>query len=186
MDVLICKTRTIELMNTSLRNFHGAFLGTISVCAVLLSNHALFQFGEESARAVLIHGGGAGLVTCSDGSTFNTNISFTALSSNGTVAGNWTLYSFDTGNPGLVVGGPIYSGNLSGSEYQILGDSPDEQNMIALCSPPLFGPVTISGSCGHEEKITAHFRSNDPLSAVQTFTGSADCQSGDTPIVETG
>lgn len=65
----------------------------------MLSCQVLFQFGEEPASAVLIHGGGAGLVTCSDGSTFDTNISFTALSSNGTVvAGNWTMYSFDTGN----------------------------------------------------------------------------------------
>jgi len=173
-------------MNTSLKNSYGALLGVLSVSAVLLSYQALFQFGEESASAVLIHGGGAGIVTCSDGSTFNTNISFTALSSNGTVAGNWTLYSFDTGNAGLVVGGPIYSGNLSVSEYQVLGDSPDEQNMIALCSPPLFGPVTISGSCGREVTITAHFRSNDPLSAEQTFTGSSDCQNGDMPIIQTG
>jgi len=160
-------------MNTSLKDFHGALLGVLSVYAVLLSYQALYQFGEEPASAVLIHGGGAGLATCSDGSTLNTNISFTALS----MAGNWSLYSFDTGNPGLVVGGPIYSGNLSVSEYQVLGDSSDEQNIIALCSPPLFGPVAISGSCGHEETITAHFRSNDPLSAKQTFTGSYDCQS---------
>ena len=173
-------------MKNPSKNSQGVYLGVISVSLVLLSCQALFQMGEEYASAVLIHGGGAGLVTCSDGSTFNTNISFTALSSNGTVTGNWTLYSFDTGNAGLVVGGPIYSGNLSISEYQIFGNSPDEQNMIALCSPPLFGPVTISGSCGHEETITAHFRSNDPLSAEQTFTGSSDCQNGDTPILETG
>lgn len=173
-------------MNVSSKDGHYTLLCALSVSVVLVSSQALFQFEEESALAVLIHGGGVGPVTCSDGSTFNTNISFTALSSNDTVVGNWTLYSFDTGNPGLVVGGPIYSGNLSGSEYQILGDSPDEQNMIALCTPPLFGPVTISGSCGQEETITAHFRSNDPLSAVQTFIGSSDCQSGDTPIVESG
>lgn len=43
------------------------------------------------ASAVLIHGGGAGQVTSSDGSTFETNVSFTALSSNNTIAGNWTL-----------------------------------------------------------------------------------------------
>jgi hypothetical protein len=123
-------------MNTSLKDFHGALLGVLSVSAVLLSYQALYQFGEEPATAVLVHGGGAGLATCSDGSTVNTNISFAALSSDGTVAGNWSLYSFDTGNPGLVVGGPIYSGNLSVSEYQVLGDSADEQNIIALCSPP--------------------------------------------------
>jgi hypothetical protein len=176
----------MEFMNTSLKISNGALLSVLSLSAVLLSCQAFFQFGEEPASAVLIHGGGSGLVTCSDGSTFNTNISFTALSSNGTVAGNWTLYSFDPGSAGLVVGGPIYSGNLSISDYQMLGDSPDEQNMIALCSPPLFGPVTISGSCGEEETITAHFKSNDLLSAKQTFTGSSDCQNGDTPIVETG
>lgn len=173
-------------MSNSLRNFHSMPSSVLSVSIVLLSYQALIQFGEESASAVLIHGGGAGIVTCSDGSTFNTNISFTALSSNGTLAGNWTLYSFDTGNTGLVVGGPIYAGNISGSEYQMLGNSPNEQNMIALCSPPLFGPVTISGSCGQEETITAHFRSNEPLSAEQTFSGSSDCQNGDTPSLETG
>jgi hypothetical protein len=173
-------------MNSSLKNSHGALLGVFSVSAVLVSCQALFQYGEEHASAVLVHGGGAGLVTCTDGSTINTNISFTALSSNGTVTGNWTLYSFDTGNAGLVVGGPTYSGNLSVSEYQMLGDSLDEENMIALCSPPLFGPVKISGSCGHEVTITVHFRSNDPLSAEQIFTGSSDCQNGDTPVIETG
>ncbi|MGH9984421.1 MAG: hypothetical protein ACRD8W_10760 [Nitrososphaeraceae archaeon] len=47
--------------------------------------------GAKYASAVLIHGGGAGQVTCSDGSTFETNVSFTALSSNNTIAGNWTL-----------------------------------------------------------------------------------------------
>ena len=77
-------------MNASLKDFHGNLLGVLSVCGVLLSYQALFQFGEP-ASAVLIHGGGAGLVTCSDGSAFDTNISFTALSSNGTVTGNWTL-----------------------------------------------------------------------------------------------
>ena len=128
-------------------------------------------------NAILVHGGGAGIVTCSDGSTFDTNISFTAQSSSGRVTGNWTLYSFDTENAGLVVGGPVYSGNLSVYAYQILGDSQNEENVISLCSPPLFGPVTISGSCGHEVTITAHFRSNDPLSAEQSFAGSSDCQS---------
>jgi hypothetical protein len=167
-------------MNASLENYHGALLSAFSVFAVLLSYQASFQlqFGEP-ASAVLVHGGGAGPVTCSDGSTFNTNISFAALSTNDTVAGNWTLYSFDTGIAGLVVGGPIYSGNLSGAEYQLNGNSPNGQNMIALCSPPLFGPVTISGSCGEDVTITAHFRSNDPLSAEQTFTGSSDCQNVD-------
>jgi hypothetical protein len=96
------------------------------------------------------------------------------------------LYSLDTGNAGLVVGGPIYSGNLSVSEYQMQGDSPDVDNKIMLCSPPLFGPITISGSCGHEVTITVHFRSNDPVSAEQTFSGSSDCQNADTPILETG
>jgi hypothetical protein len=178
--------RPIELMNDSLKKFQSVFSVVLSVSIVLLSYQALFQFGDRSASAFLIHGGGAGLVTCSDGSTFNTNISFTALSSNGTLTGNWTLYSFDAGNTGLVVGGPIYGGNLSGSEYQMLGNSPNEQNMIALCSPPLFGPVTISGSCGQEETITAHFRSNEPLSAEQTFAGSSDCQNENTSILETG
>lgn len=176
----------MEFMNTSLKISNGALLSVLALSAVLLSSQALFQFGEESASAVLIHGGGSGLVACPDGSTFKTNISFTALSSNGTVAGNWTLYSFDSGSAGLVVGGPIYSGNLSVSDYHMLGDSPDEQNMIALCSPPLFGPVTISGSCGEEATITAHFRSNDLLSADQSFTGSSDCQNGDMPMVEAG
>lgn len=173
-------------MNSSFKNSRSSLLGILSVSAVLLSCQALFHMGEERASAVLIHGGGEGLVTCSDGSTFDTNISFTALSSNGTVAGNWTLYNFDSGNAGLVVGGPIYSGNLSVSEYQMQGDSSGEENMIALCSPPLFGPITIGGSCGHEVTITAHFRSNDPLSSEQTFSGSSDCQNGNTPIMETG
>jgi hypothetical protein len=173
-------------MNRSSKNFHDILIGVLSVSAFLLSCQTLFQMGGEPANAVLVHGGGAGLVTCSDGSTHNTNISFNALSSNSTVAGNWTLYDFDTGNAGLVVGGPIYSGNLSASEYQVLGNSSEDENMIALCSPPLFGPVTISGSCGHEVTITANFRSNYPLSAEQTFSGSSDCQKGDTQIMGTG
>lgn len=173
-------------MKNPSKNSQGVYLGVISVSLVLLSCQALFQMGEEYASAVLIHGGGAGQVTCSDGSTFETNVSFTALSSNNTIAGNWTLYSFDTGNAGLVVGGPIYSGNLSVFEYQMQGDSPDEDNKIMLCSPPLFGPIMISGSCGHEVTITVHFRSNDPVSAEQTFSGSSDCQNADTPSLETG
>ena len=173
-------------MNRQSKNPLGMFIGVLSVSAFLLSCQTLFQMGGEPANAVLVHGGGAGLVTCSDGSTYNTNISFTALSSNSTVAGNWTLYNFDTGNAGLVVGGPIYSGSLSESEYQLLGNSSDDGNMIALCSPPFFGPVTISGSCGHEVTITVNFRSNYPLSAEQTFSGSSDCQKGDTQIMETG
>ena len=173
-------------MKNPSKNSQVVYLGVISVSVVLLSCQALFQIGEESASAVLIHGGGAGLVTCSDGSTFKRIFHLLRCHPTIRVAGNWTLYSFDTGNAGLVVGGPIYSGNLSVSEYQMQGDSPDEDNMIALCSPPLFGPVTISGSCGHEVTITVHFRSNDPVSAEQTFSGSSDCQNGDTPILETG
>lgn len=121
-------------MNRSSKNSHDIFIGVLSVSAFLLSCQTLFQMGGVPANAVLVHGGGAGLVTCSDGSTHNTNISFTALSSNSTVAGNWTLYNFDTGNAGLVVGGPIYSGNLSASEYQVLGNSSEDENMIAFSS----------------------------------------------------
>jgi hypothetical protein len=87
-----------------------------------------------------------------------------------------TLYSFDSGNTGLVVDGPVYSGNVSNSNYQILGDTLNEENKIMLCSPPLFGPVTISGTCGDDVTFKFHFRSNDPLSAEQTFRGSSDCQ----------
>lgn len=166
-------------MSTSLNNPKGSLLSILSVSAVLLSYHALFPFGDQPADALLIHGGGAGLVTCSDGSTFTANISYTALSANGTVMGNWTLYSFGSGNAGLVVGGPIYSGNISVPEYQMVGNSPDKESTIALCSPPLFGPIEISGSCGREVTITAHFRSNYPSSAQQTFTGSSDCQNGE-------
>lgn len=164
-------------MKNLLNDPSRTLLGVLTVSAFLLSYLALlFPITEQRANAVIIHGGGGGLVTCSDGSTFSANISFTALGSNGTIAGNWTLYSFGTGSEGLVVGGPIYSGNLSIPEYMMVGNSPDEENAIALCSPPLFGPVAISGSCGREVTITAQFRSNDPLSAEQSFTGSSDCQ----------
>lgn len=78
-------------MKNPSKNSQGVYLGVISVSVVLLSWQALFQMGEEYVSAVLIHGGGAGQVTCSDGSTFETNVSFTALSSNKTIAGNWTL-----------------------------------------------------------------------------------------------
>jgi hypothetical protein len=166
-------------MKILLNNPKGALLSGLSVFAVLLSYDALFPFGEQPASALLIHGGGAGLVTCSDGSRLTANISYTALSANGSVVGNWTLYSFGAENAGLVVGGPIYSGNLSVPEYQMVGKSPDKESAIALCSPPLFGPVEISGSCGREVTITAHFRSNDPSIAEQTFTGSSDCQNGE-------
>lgn len=164
-------------MKNLLNDLSRTLLGILTVSAFLLSYLGLlFPIAEQRADAVIIHGGGGGLVTCSDGSTFTANISFTALASNGTMAGNWTLYSFGTENEGLVVGGPIYSGNISIPEYKIVGNSPGEENTVALCSPPLFGPVAISGSCGREVTITAQFRSNDPLSAEQSFTGSSDCQ----------
>jgi hypothetical protein len=148
----------------------------VSALVFLLSSQALLQTEERFAEAVLIHGGGTGSLTCSDGSSSESNLSFTVLSSNSTVAGNWTLYSFDSPNGGLVVGGPIHSGNVTDSDYQVRGDTGSEENAIIVCSPPLFGPVIISGTCGNNVVFKVHFRSNDPLSAEQTFSGSSDCQ----------
>jgi hypothetical protein len=152
------------------------FLCGVSALVFLFSSQALLQTEGKFAEAVLIHGGGTGSLKCSDGSSFETNLSFTVLSSNSTVTGNWTLYSFDSASAGLVVGGPIYSGNVTDSNYQVRGGTGNEENAIMVCSPPLFGPVIISGTCGYNVVFTVHFRSNDPLSTEQTFSGSSDCQ----------
>jgi hypothetical protein len=83
------------------------------------------------------------------------------------------------------VGGPIYSGNVTDSNYQVRGDTGNEDNAIKVCSPMLFGPVFISGTCDYNVVFTVHFRSNDPLSAEQTFSGSSDCRRS-TPINDVG
>jgi hypothetical protein len=152
------------------------FLCVISAWVFLFSSQALMQTEGGFAEAILIHGGGIGSLTCSDGSSSEMNLSFTVLSSNSTVTGNWTLYSFDSADQGLVVGGQIYSGNVTDSNYRVRGDTGNEESAIMVCSPPLSGPVIISGTCGNNVVFTVHFRSNDPLIAEQTFGGSSDCQ----------
>src|SRR5918994_3573897 len=128
-----------------------------------------------------IRGGATGTISCPVGSSSDTTLSFVALfSPNGTISGNWTLYNFDPDglNPGNVIQGPIYSGNINLEGFTVRGETVGQQDAIAICDPPLFGPIRISGTCGREVEIAVGFRADNPLEGDESFSGSADCQSG--------
>ncbi|MGH9975126.1 MAG: hypothetical protein ACRD8Z_04735, partial [Nitrososphaeraceae archaeon] len=69
-----------------------------------------------------------------------------------------------------------YSGNIGASGYELDGETLDQQDRIMLCEPPLFGPVTISGTCGSDIEIIVRFQSDDPFQEDNSFNGSSDCQ----------
>lgn len=128
-----------------------------------------------------VRGGGTGMISCPASSSPDTTLSFVALSmSNGTISGNWTLYSFgpDSQGPGNIIQGQIYSGNITLEGFTVNGETLGQQDTIDICDPPLFGPITISGSCGREVEIAVGFETGDPLEDSESFSGSADCQSG--------
>jgi len=132
------------------------------------------------SNSTSVRGGGTGTIVCPTGSSVDTNLSFVAVSSNSfnnrTITGNWTFYSFDSSGPGNIVQGVLYSGNVSASGYELEGETLDQQDRIMLCEPPLFGPVTISGTCGREIEIIVGFQSADPFQEDNSFSGSSDCQ----------
>lgn len=128
---------------------------------------------------VTVRGGGMGEINCPGGSSLDANLSFVAITaSNGTISGNWTLFNFnsDSPGPGNISQGPFYSGNISLSSYNVEGETVDEQDRIFICDQPLFGPLTISGSCGRDIEITIGFETDDPFQVAEPFIGSADCQ----------
>ncbi|MGH9979384.1 MAG: hypothetical protein ACRD8Z_26645 [Nitrososphaeraceae archaeon] len=161
-----------------------SFLPSLVVCLVLLIG---FQgsypaLADTTEHSISIHGGGIGTIACPMGSSVDTNLSFIANSfSNGTIVGNWTLYSFGSDNfnsnsPGSIVQGPIYSGNISLSNYVLEGETVGQQDRIFLCNPPLFGPLTIIGLCGRGIDIALGFQTADPFETAQSFHGSVECQ----------
>jgi hypothetical protein len=132
---------------------------------------------DTAIYSTSVRGGGTGTITCPVGSSLETNLSFVAVSShNGTLIGNWTLYSFDSNGPGDVVQGVLYRGNTSLSGYEIEGETVDQQDRIMICDPPLFGPITISGACGRDVDIMIGFQTDDPFDVAEEFSGSVDCQ----------
>jgi hypothetical protein len=132
------------------------------------------------SNSTSVRGGGTGSIVCPMGSSVDTNLSFVAISSNSfnnrTITGNWTFYSFDSNGPGDIVQGVLYSGNIGASGYELDGETLDQQDRIMLCEPPLFGPVTISGTCGRDIEIMVGFQSDDPFQEDNSFNGSSDCQ----------
>jgi len=136
--------------------------------------------GGTLSNSTSVRGGGTGSIDCPMGSSVDTNLSFVAISTNSfnnrTITGNWTFYSFDSDGPGNIVQGVLYSGNIGTSGYELEGETLDQQDRIMLCEPPLFGPVTFSGTCGRDIEIIVGFRSDDPFQEDNTFSGSADCQ----------
>lgn len=132
------------------------------------------------SNSTSVRGGGTGSIVCPMGSSVDTNLSFVAVSSNSfnnrTITGNWTFYSFDSNGPGNIVQGVLYSGNVGASGYELEGETLDQQDRIMLCEPPLFRPVTISGTCGRDIEIIVGFQSDDPFQQDNSFSGSSDCQ----------
>lgn len=132
------------------------------------------------SNSTTVRGGGTGSIICQMGSSVDTNLSFVALFPNSfnnrTITGNWTFYSFDSNGPGNIVQGVLYSGNVAASGYELEGETLDQQDRIMICEPPLFGPVTISGTCGRDIEIIVGFQSDDPFQQDNSFSGSSDCQ----------
>lgn len=156
-------------------------LAWVALSLISLAFEAEVHFASASTTelSASIRGGGIGVINCPLASSIETNLSFVAiLFSNGTIAGNWTLYSFGSSgqSPGSIVQGPVYSGNMSLSSYEFEGDTLVKQDGIMVCDPPLFGPITISGTCGRDVMMAVEFQTDDPFQGAESFTGSADCQ----------
>ncbi|HEY7110226.1 MAG TPA: hypothetical protein VH415_12425 [Nitrososphaeraceae archaeon] len=139
-----------------------------------------FNLGQSTAVAnsYLIHGGGSGSISCSDGSLHMANIAFIILFANGTASGNWTLDNLnDPSNPGTVFSvGEIFDGNASLSQYQVKGETRNIAEVIKLCNPPLFSPLFLTGACGENVQISLQFQSNNPLGIRNNFEGDVICE----------
>jgi hypothetical protein len=156
---------------------------TLSFCLVLVAHYPYLPMANAGSLeySSSIRGGATGTISCPVGSASDTTLSFIALSSpNGTVAGNWTLYNFGPNgqSPGNVIQGPIYSGNVSTEGFIVRGETVGQGDAIAVCDPPLFGPIRISGTCGREVEIAVGFQTDNPLELAESFSGTADCMSG--------
>ncbi|MGH9995750.1 MAG: hypothetical protein ACRD4J_11020 [Nitrososphaeraceae archaeon] len=166
------------------KHISGFFFLSLVLCFISLigAQDSYLALADMTEHSISIHGGGLGTITCPIGSSVDTNLSFIANSfSNGTIVGNWTLYSFNsnsfnTNSLGSIVQGPVYSGNISLSSYVLEGETVDRQDRIFLCNPPLFGPLTITGTCGRNIDIAVEFQTADPFETAESFSGSAECQ----------
>lgn len=150
----------------------------VTIFSLMIGDPARYLvIASTTLHSTSVRGGGIGTITCPMGSSVDTNLSFVAISSpNGTLIGNWTFYSFDSTSPGNIVQGELYTGNVSVSDYELEGETVDQQDGIMLCDPPLFGPITISGTCGRDIGITIGFQTDDPFEEAESFSGSAECQ----------
>src|SRR5918996_1084914 len=140
---------------------------------VLFSLFTQIAFGTgQTSNSTAIHGGGA--------TTIDTVVSFVAEKlANGTIAGNWTIDSIeDTGvSMNGFSHGPIYQGNLSMEQFDIQGETYNQQEEINLCATPVFAPISLTGQCGQDVIITIQFQSNDPLDSPNPFSADVACQS---------
>jgi hypothetical protein len=158
-----------------------SILLSFSLALVALNSSPYMASAGPLEFSSSIRGGATGTISCPMGSSSDTTLSFIALSSpNGTVSGNWTLYNFDPDSqgPGRIIQGPVYSGNISLEDFTVRGETVGQQDAIAICDPPLFGPIRISGTCGREVEMAVVFQTDNPLEDAESFSGSADCQSG--------
>ena len=166
--------------NRPVRQFWLSIVLSFGLILVVLDSNAHTASAGPLEYSSSIRGGATGTISCPAGSAPDTTLSFIAFSSpNGTVSGNWTLYNFDPDaqSPGNVIQGPIYSGNVSLEGFTVSGETVGQEDAIAICDPPLFGPIRISGTCGREAEIAVGFQTDNPLEDAESFSGSADCQS---------
>jgi hypothetical protein len=147
------------------------------VLFALFTQHAFAT--SQTSNSTIIHGGGTVSIGCPDGSTVNTAVSFVASKlANGTITGNWTLGSTE----GISVSmnglsqGPIYQGNLSMEQFNVQGETFNQQEEINLCASPLFAPISLAGQCGENVIITIQFESNDPLDPSNSFSADVECE----------
>jgi hypothetical protein len=161
-------------INKSLFIFHLILFAIL----LALSSQLIVEESTALANSYIIHGGGSGSISCSDGSVPKANIAFIILSANGTVRGNWTLDNLnDPVNPGTVFSvGEIFSGNASLSQYEANGETRNIREVIKLCNPPLFSPLFLIGMCGESVPISLQFQSNNPLNIENNFQGDVICE----------
>jgi hypothetical protein len=161
-------------INSDLITFHLILLTLLSA----LSSQFILEESTALADSYIIHGGGSGSISCSDGSFPKANIAFIIYSANGTVRGNWTLDNLnDPINPRTVFSvGEIFSGNASLTQYEASGKTRNIQEVIKFCNPPLFSPLFLTGMCGENVPISLQFQSNNPLNIGNNFEGDVICE----------
>ena len=139
---------------------------------------AVYGQSSNDSNLAILHGGGAGSITCPDGSSKQAVISF-VISENITngkaPTANWNineLSSDQNPTPGFV-SGSFNLVTLDSARYKITGQKITE---IDFCQPPVSVPITISGSCGQNIAINVQFESNDPILMTSgSFTGDVTC-----------